>query len=408
MIINCSPCEYNESETLGTLRFGIRAKAIKNKARINAELSPAELKNLVKKAQRENGNYQLYMGLVERELLIWRNGGSVDKAQWASMEKALGLSPSEATALANRVEAPANIHGPANGRSTPKTPVLDNLRDPESRPQTPFASGLDKDEREDFLRRENELTDQLAERESALGNQEKQLKELRDELGLFKGHEASLADDNKSMSTELSELKLQVERLTYESKEAAILAEATKEQNNDLSAELEEVRKSLAELKAAQRSATNESKERKKAEKLAQLMGNFESGAVSEKEEQIRATLLRLDQAVESEAALSAGDMSLLRTQLVESESMAREQSEKAQKTVEDYDLLVRRKEELEMRVTSLEQECEELLERGGIAESPELKVTTLRTLQSAMLILYRPNSMRSKLVAETDFSKSC
>ena len=160
LIINCSPCEYNEAETLSTLRFGMRAKSIKNKARINAELSPAELKALLKKAQRDVGNYQNYISLVETELSTWRSGGSVDKAQWASMEKALGLQPGESAALANKAESTPN----GSGRATPRTPALDNLRDLESRPQTPSAASMDKDEKEDFLRRENELTDQLSEK----------------------------------------------------------------------------------------------------------------------------------------------------------------------------------------------------------------------------------------------------
>lgn len=44
LILNCSPAKYNEEETVSTLRFGIRAKRIKNKAVINAEKSAAELK----------------------------------------------------------------------------------------------------------------------------------------------------------------------------------------------------------------------------------------------------------------------------------------------------------------------------------------------------------------------------
>lgn len=138
----------------------MRAKSIKNKARINAELSPAELKALLKKAQRDVGNYQNYISLVETELSTWRSGGSVDKAQWASMEKALGLQPGEAAALASKAESTPS----GSGRATPRTPALDNLRDLESRPQTPSATSMDKDEREGFLQRENELTDQLSEK----------------------------------------------------------------------------------------------------------------------------------------------------------------------------------------------------------------------------------------------------
>ena len=44
LIINCSPSSYNDAETVSTLRFGVRAKSIKNKAKVNAELSPAEMK----------------------------------------------------------------------------------------------------------------------------------------------------------------------------------------------------------------------------------------------------------------------------------------------------------------------------------------------------------------------------
>lgn len=37
LIITCSPAKYNEEETISTLKFGQRAKKIKNKAKINKE-----------------------------------------------------------------------------------------------------------------------------------------------------------------------------------------------------------------------------------------------------------------------------------------------------------------------------------------------------------------------------------
>ena len=39
LIVTCSPSLYNEHETISTLKFGIRAKNIKNKPTINEELS---------------------------------------------------------------------------------------------------------------------------------------------------------------------------------------------------------------------------------------------------------------------------------------------------------------------------------------------------------------------------------
>ena len=49
LIITCSPSIYNESETLSTLRFGERAKKIKNKPKINKEITVAELQKLVER-----------------------------------------------------------------------------------------------------------------------------------------------------------------------------------------------------------------------------------------------------------------------------------------------------------------------------------------------------------------------
>ena len=44
LIVTCSPSPYNEQETISTLRFGTRAKFIKNQAKINREFTVAELK----------------------------------------------------------------------------------------------------------------------------------------------------------------------------------------------------------------------------------------------------------------------------------------------------------------------------------------------------------------------------
>ncbi len=44
LIITCSPAKDNEDETTSTLRFGQRAKAIKNKAKVNKDETMAEIK----------------------------------------------------------------------------------------------------------------------------------------------------------------------------------------------------------------------------------------------------------------------------------------------------------------------------------------------------------------------------
>lgn len=80
LIITCSPSLYNESETLSTLRFGFRAKSIKNKPKINHEYSVAELKNLLAKVQEELSQKD-YVILTQKEALAaygYESGCSLD------------------------------------------------------------------------------------------------------------------------------------------------------------------------------------------------------------------------------------------------------------------------------------------------------------------------------------------
>lgn len=185
MIINCSPSSYNEAETLSTLRFGIRAKSIKNSARVNAELSPLELKGLLARAQAANTKHQQYIAALEAELAIWRSGGHVEQSEWATSDKAGVAAPKKTPTSPT----------PSSTRSmTPVNPTLEGLRsETDSRPQTPTVVGLEKDEREEFLKRENELSDQLAEKESTLTAAKKLVEELREELAFLKEQETSLS-----------------------------------------------------------------------------------------------------------------------------------------------------------------------------------------------------------------------
>jgi len=53
LIITCSPAKFNEDETISTLKFGSRAKKIKNKPKVNKELTVAELSHMVDAKDRE-------------------------------------------------------------------------------------------------------------------------------------------------------------------------------------------------------------------------------------------------------------------------------------------------------------------------------------------------------------------
>lgn len=68
LIITCSPSSYNEAETLSTLRFGARAKMIKNKPKVNKIESVKELKGIIS---------QLQTKIKELEKIIGNSGISL-------------------------------------------------------------------------------------------------------------------------------------------------------------------------------------------------------------------------------------------------------------------------------------------------------------------------------------------
>lgn len=89
--------------------------------------------------------------------------------------------------------------------------------------------------------------------------------------------ESSASKESKDMTNEVSDLRVQVERLVFEAKESAISNDTLKEQNNDLNTELEELRRTITELKASQTTLSQDDKEKRKAEKMAQMMAGLDT-----------------------------------------------------------------------------------------------------------------------------------
>jgi len=84
LIITCSPSIYNESESLSTLRFGERAKKIKNKPKINKEITVAELQKLV--TQLKENLKKADARISQLENYIRQNGLSVPASDYKKEE----------------------------------------------------------------------------------------------------------------------------------------------------------------------------------------------------------------------------------------------------------------------------------------------------------------------------------
>ncbi|RHZ77651.1 hypothetical protein Glove_174g172 [Diversispora epigaea] len=365
LIINSSPSSFNEAETLSTLRFGMRAKSIKNKAKVNAELSPAELKALLKKAKSDAVSFQQYISALEGEVGVWRSGGNVPKEKWASMEKGSNST------------APPTPTTPTN----PTNPAIEAAKkEIDSRPSTP-APILEKDEREEFLRRENELTDQIADKESILANQEKLLLEMKEELDSYKDQEETITRENKQMVTELNDLKVQLEKVTYDNKESDITMDSLREANVELTNELDSLKRSLTDLRAAQKEGD---KEQKKQEKMAQILAELDpTGVISAKEKQIRDTVLKLESidSAQENVTINIEELISVRHELAESKALVSTHEQTINELHQENEHLTRKRDELEYRLNSLELEYEELLDKTIAEEEANNNIDISETI---------------------------
>ena len=68
LVITCSPHPFNEQETLSTLRFGTRARSIKNNAKVNREYTIPELKKLLEKAEKDLELREMTISVLQQEL----------------------------------------------------------------------------------------------------------------------------------------------------------------------------------------------------------------------------------------------------------------------------------------------------------------------------------------------------
>ncbi|KTW26413.1 hypothetical protein T552_02894 [Pneumocystis carinii B80] len=250
LIINCSPSAFDEQETLSTIRFGIRAKNIKNRARINQELSLNELKFQLKKATTQLLTCSEYITALENELDIWRGGERVHEGKWTP-KMIIDVTPQSKIVLNNEKDNIAE----SDMLEKKSVPFIQN-------------SIMEKDERDGFLKREIELQDMIIEKETLLNNREKVLKDAKEEILYLKEQNNETVKINEELTTKVNDLQLELEKITFENKEAYITLDSLKYTNESLVSELNDMRQSLFEAKTAMESIVDHKSLKKKTKQI--------------------------------------------------------------------------------------------------------------------------------------------
>lgn len=160
LIVNCSPAAYNAEETLSTLRFGMRAKSIKNNARVNVELSPAELREQLKKAAAQSQRLRRHADQLERELVEWREGRPVPQEVWHPLLK----NGSDITSMHATIPPSADTHMDADKEPT-STPANHLAREQELEQRARHLEAQLSEariQRDQVMLANKDLTDQVA------------------------------------------------------------------------------------------------------------------------------------------------------------------------------------------------------------------------------------------------------
>eukprot|EP01135_Chromosphaera_perkinsii_P011910 Nk52_evm27s2531 gene=Nk52_evmTU27s2531 len=391
IVVNCSPSTYNDKETVSSLRFGERAKSIKNKAVVNKILSAAELKKRCDKAEREIRRLKQLLGLAAEELRVWREGGSVEADKYVCFDGG---------AVSGR-QSPSRNVGPSSGSPITNRNVLSSASDVNT---TSSSTGGD-DQQDAFLQRENELLDEIASKENSLTELQRQLELEKTKMELME----ELKNDNKSLKASIAELTKMKERMAQNENDLRISVESLTNSNRSWGLKVEELQGIIAGQEKEKEDFIQAEKEKIEA-KIASVMSENASAEAHLKDDlNEKAKKLR-----DLEAEMSVAQVQLKDTneELTELKRNYDEQMEilkttksSAAKFEDENRILSSRKDELTSQLKTLESDNRNLHEKLSnfdsklaAAESEGENLTSLKADLEEELLSYK-NKQTEELV---------
>jgi kinesin family member 5 len=277
MIICCSPSTYNAAETVSTLRFGNRAKSIKNVAKMNQTRSVEELTKLLMRAEKAIDVQGKYIAQLEKKMSKVEQGDAavvnppalvsappalpVPPLQASEQEDTSGLSPSprrrerSGSLTAKHVEMEmkiAELEQRAEKAETElaaereETKSLGTMCDEKDAAFQELEQQAQQ-ERDDALKAKQKVQEVV---EMKLEELQSLLDKVSSELELEREEAASLREMVDERDTKLTELEnIQTKHVAQEA--ALSEMEEVKSQNESLRAKLESMAEKVAEAEAS-------------------------------------------------------------------------------------------------------------------------------------------------------------
>lgn len=237
LIIAVSPATYNEAETKGTLEFGVRAKMIKNKPKVNREQSIPELKALVAKLENTIATQKKRIRTLEACI--------ADNGLEAPEDVAGGEDDDQDAPEMNSTAAPGRRSSIDNAQALEMAKASAILQERADELEQKLAA--ESEEKEFMKSLMDDLLEQLAQKEN-------EKKMLQDEQNKFEEKESDASQENSILLQKLAEVTQRLEAAETASKVSAVTlmapGELMKEMDESWAQKEEALKQGVAETEA--------------------------------------------------------------------------------------------------------------------------------------------------------------
>jgi len=250
IIVTCSPCDYNSEETISTLRFGVNCKRVKNKPKVNEELSIAEYKALIEKKNAREERLLRKIAVLESQVdalkeALLAAGGNVEEALRNAEEDMAEVALEEEKAERVRNLPDSQLSLSPNQSSTVRTftGIRSNTAFEMLKERVNELEELYNQECEDKERYMDDAADLRAELEEA----EQRIKDVEEEKSEVERKNLLVDGEVKKLSTALGEFRLDKSKLELMRHEGKLQIGRLRQENNQLIYQLKQAKAKLNE-----------------------------------------------------------------------------------------------------------------------------------------------------------------
>jgi len=251
-IVTCSPCDYNSEETISTLCFGMNCKQVKNKPKVNEELSIAEYKALVEKMKQRENRLLQKIAVQQSQLVALKDalvaaGGNVEEVL-KNLKDDLAEALDEEKAEESRAQAEHN-KSDSSKQPTTLAGFRSNATVELLKERVDELEKIYNHECQDKERYMDDAADARVELEQA----EQRIQDLQAEKIQLARKKKSVDENVQKMTIALGELSMNKSKLELMQKEQNLLIQRSKQEiiqlNHRLKLEKEKLKE--AEIRAA-------------------------------------------------------------------------------------------------------------------------------------------------------------